>query len=424
MTGVTLQGIFRTHYATYAQTRKVPLRALQAASAIMQCRTPMMGGHVQQCPHGHTARIQYHSCRHRRCAQCSRLPRAHWAQRQSERLLACEHYHVVFTLTHALLPLWQWNRAVMARLLFQAARETLITLLKDPRFLGATPGIVMALHTWGRTLNHHPHVHGLVSGGDMTAGGEWKAVKNGYLLPIRVVKTLFHGKLLGALREDLDGQVLRLPATMTAQQWTRCLKDLYKQNWNVCLRERYPHGEGVLRYLARYVRGGPIGDSRLRAADAANVAFAYQDHHDGQHKTLTLATTEFLARVLWHVPEPRQHTLRRAGLYTTQCSAQHARAREALGQTTAARQDDSWQNALTRLGRADRIHCTQCGSRLVRGITLARARRWDENSNIKAVPGGFAQHDVQADTPNVLWLTETGPPHASDIFLCRGVRLN
>ena len=421
---LTLQGIFRAHYARYAQTHKVPLRALQAASAIMQCRTPMMGGHVQQCRNGHEARVQYHSCRHRSCTQCSRLPRAQWAQRHSERLLACDHYHVVFTLPHALLPLWQWNRAVMARRLFQAARETLITLLKDPRHLGAVPGIIMALHTWGRTLNHHPHIHCLVSGGGLTAGGDWKAVKNGYLLPIRVVKALFRGKLLGALREDLDGQVLRLPATTTAEQWTHCLKELYKQNWNVCLRERYPHGDGVLRYLARYVKGGPIGDARLRTADEENVAFYYKDHHDGRHKTLTLATTEFLARVLWHVPEPRQHTIRRAGLYTTQCAQQHARAREALGQAATAPQHDTWQDALTRLGRADRLHCAQCGSRLVRGMTLARARRGDENSNIKAVPGGFAQHDVQADTPNVLLLSETGPPPASDIFLGRGVRLN
>lgn len=81
------------------------------------------------------------------------------------RACGCDHYHAVFTLPHELLALWEWNRAAMARTLFASAHDTLMTLLADPRFLDATPGIVMALHTWGRTLNHHPHVHALVSGG-------------------------------------------------------------------------------------------------------------------------------------------------------------------------------------------------------------------------------------------------------------------
>src|SRR4030066_383327 len=111
---LTLQGIFQQHFFRYAQTRKLPLRIWKAAN----------------------------------------------------------------TLLHELLALWEWNRAAMARALFASARDTLMTLLADPRFLGATPGIVMALHTWGRTLNHHPHVHALVSGGGLTAGGDWKAVTN------------------------------------------------------------------------------------------------------------------------------------------------------------------------------------------------------------------------------------------------------
>lgn len=413
MPQVTLQGIFRSHFSTYAQTRKLPLRALKAASAIMHCRTPMMGGHVQQCPQGHMSRIQYHSCRHRSCVQCSRLPRAQWAEQQSARLLACDHYHVVFTLPHELLSLWEWNRAEMARCLFDCARDTLMTLLKDPRFLGATPGIVMALHTWGRTLNHHPHVHCLVSGGGLAATGKWKAVTNGYLLPVRVVKALFRGKLLAAIEQGLRTQRLTHAPRTCALDWARTFKALHKKRWNVCLRERYPHGQGVMRYLSGYVKGGPIGDARLRAADATSVAFAYQDHHDGKHKTMRLSTDDFLSRLLWHVPPPRQHTVRHAGLYAAAGARKRARARGELGQLPAPAPEGSWQNALTRLGHGQQTACPRCGQRLVRGACLIPERTRNENSIVTALPDGFAQQGVRAD-----------PRKGGDIFLPRGGPLN
>lgn len=423
---LTLQGIFQQHFFRYAQTRKLPLRIWKAANAILHCRTPRMGGHVQHCPNGHMARIQYHSCRHRSCAQCSRLPRAQWAEREAARLLGCDHYHVVFTLPHELLELWEWNRAGMARALFAGARDTLMTLLADPRFLGATPGIVLALHTWGRTLNHHPHVHALVSGGGLDAGGDWKAVTNGHLLPVRVVRALYRGKLLAAIEQGLRAGTLRRPAPTTALAWARTRKALYKKNWNVCLKERYPHGQGVMKYLSGYVKGGPLGEARLRAADDAAVAFAYRDHRDGKHKTMRLSTEEFLSRLLWHVPPPRQHTIRHYGLYSAHGTAKRATARAQLGQPgPEQRPDPAWQPALTRLGHADRAHCPRCGSRLVRGMTLDRFRAGDENSLLlKTHRNGFAQQGAQADTPNVLSLTDTGPPHASDIFLRCGVRLS
>ncbi len=421
---LTLQGIFQQHFFRYAQTRTLPRRIWKAANAIMQCRTPMMGGHVQRCPVGHLTRIQYHSCRHRSCAQCSRLPRAQWAEAQSARLLACDHYHVVFTLPHELLALWESNRAAMARLLFVSARDTLMTLLADPRFLGATPGIVMALHTWGRTLNHHPHVHALVSGGGLTAGGRWKAVTHGYLLPVRVVKALFRGKLLAAIEQGWRTDTLQRPASMTALACARTLQILYKKHWNVCLKERYPHGQGVMKYLSGYVKGGPLGDARLRAADDAAVTFAYRDHRDGRPKTLRLPTGDFLSRLLWHVPPPRQHTIRHYGLYSAQGAAKRERAKQALGQGASERPDPSWQQALTRLGRAERAHCPRCGNRLVRGTALARVRPGDENSILKVVPAGLPNTVAQADTPNVLSLTETGPPYTRDIFLGGGARLS
>jgi Transposase zinc-binding domain/Putative transposase len=168
---VTLQMIFQDAFPAYEQTHPLPAHVRRAARAVMQCRTAALGGHVQACPDGHMARIWYNSCRHRACPQCAYLQTERWLARQQARLLACDHYHVIFTLPHDLNPLWLANVSMMTTLLFQAVHDTLRTLLADPKYLGAQPGIIAALHTWSQTLVLHPHVHCLVTGGGRTPDG-------------------------------------------------------------------------------------------------------------------------------------------------------------------------------------------------------------------------------------------------------------
>jgi Transposase zinc-binding domain len=138
---VTLQTIFQDAFPAYEHTHPLPAHVRKAARAIMQCRTAALGGHVQACPDGHMARIWYNSCRHRACPQCAYLQTERWLALHRARLLACDHYHVIFTLPHELNPLWLANVPVMTTLLFQAVRDTLCTLLADPKYLGAQPGI-------------------------------------------------------------------------------------------------------------------------------------------------------------------------------------------------------------------------------------------------------------------------------------------
>jgi len=194
------------------------------------------------------------------------------------RLLACDHYHVIFTLPHDLNPLWLANVQMMTTLLLQAVRDTLCTLLADPKYLGAQPGILTALHTWSQTLVLHPHLHCLVTGGGLTPDGHWKAVHNGFLLPARVVMAVFRGKMLGALRQACARDALRLPEAMRPQQFLNLLHRLghaQKPPWNVHIRERYRHGAGVVTYPARYLRGGPIKNGRLVAYDGEASQRAY-----------------------------------------------------------------------------------------------------------------------------------------------------
>jgi Putative transposase/Transposase zinc-binding domain len=208
--------------------------------------------------------------RHRSCPQCAYLQTERWLALQRARLLACDHYHVIFTLPHDLNPLWLANVPVMTALLFQAARDTVVELLADDKYLGAQQGIIAALHTWSQTLVLPPHLHCLVTGGGLTPDGQWQAVRNGFLLPVRVVMAVFRGKMLSALRRACERDELVLPEAMRPQQFLNQLNRLghpRKTRWHVCIMERYAHGAGVVTYLARYLRGGPLKNARLVACD-------------------------------------------------------------------------------------------------------------------------------------------------------------
>src|SRR5215831_15707783 len=277
MASRVLQQLLDAHYPAFAQTHSLPAHVREAVHCLRSCRTAALGGHVQACPQGHIERVWYNSCRHRFCPQCAQLQRAQWLERQRARLLACDHYHVIFTLPSELNALWLANVPVLAHVLFRAAWATLSTLLGDPKYLGAMPGILAALHTWGQTLVLHPHLHCLVTGGGWD-GVQWRAVRNGYLLPARVVMPVFRGKLLAALQEALETGQLHLPVGVTLAQLRMLLHRLGRQPWHVQIMTRYAHGQGVATYLARYLRGGPLKPARVVAWDAQSVTFRYADN--------------------------------------------------------------------------------------------------------------------------------------------------
>jgi hypothetical protein len=338
---VTLQEILQTSFAAYAAAHKVPRRVWKAAHAVMRCRTAALGGHVRCCPQGHVTEIWYNSCRHRACPRCCTQRISQWLDQWQQQLLPTDHFHVIFTLPSELHGLWQWNRAAMIEVLFGSVRETLLTLLDDPQWLGAQPGILAALHTWGRTLALHPHVHCLVSGGGLNAEGQWGAVRTGFLLPVAVVRSVFRGKVLGAIEQLWLTGHLQFPPQLDDDGIRRVLGEAARQKWNIRLAERYLHGRGVMKYLARYVRGGPIKDHRLVSFDGQQVTFRYGNHRDldaaGQPRQaeLTLKTEEFLRRWSDHVPLPGVHLVRAWGLYASTQRPKLAHCREQFPETDA-----------------------------------------------------------------------------------------
>jgi len=379
---VTLQTIFQDAFPAYEQTHPLPAHIRKAARAIMQCRTAALGGHIQACPDGHFTRIWYNSCRHRSCPQCAYLQTENWLARQQARLLTCDHYHVIFTLPHEFNPLWLANVPVMTTLLFQAVRDTLGTLLADPQYLGAQPGIIAALHTWSQTLLLHPHLHCLVTGGGLTPAGQWVAVRNGFLLPARVVMAVFRGKMVAAIRQTVARGELALPEPMRPQQLVNLLNRLghpTQTKWNVRIMERYRHGAGVVTYLARYLRGGPIKNARLVAWDGDRVTLlhrARQEEGAGGSpapQRMTLSVADFLQRWLQHVPVPQTRVVRCYGLYHHTHMEALARCRVHLGQPPVAVPAPlMWQTACAQRGDAHPERCPTCGQVLVSTEVIPR----------------------------------------------------
>ena len=376
----SLQQLLDAHYPAFEQTHPLPDSVRDAVHALRSCRTAALGGHVQACPEGHVERVWYNSCRHRCCPQCAQLQIAQWLERQRARLLTCDHYHVIFTIPRELNALWLANVRLLATLLFRAAWATLSELLGDPKYLGATPGMLAALHTWGQTLVLHPHLHCLVTGGGL-AGDTWRAVRNGYLLPTRVVMPVFRGKLLAALHKAVDAGQLSLPTGMTLPQLRMLLHRLGRTKWHVQLMQRYAHGQGVATYLARYLRGGPLKPGRIVSWDDQTVTLRYADNQDldaqgrGTRKLLPLSVADFLQRWLLHVPPPGLQVVRAYGLYAPAKRAVLAQCRQVLGPAPVTVPPPlDWQTYCAQQGPQHPERCPVCGQRLIRMATVAPVR--------------------------------------------------
>jgi hypothetical protein len=182
-------------------------------------------------------------------------------------------HHLIFTLPHDLNGLWVLNTAVMTGFLFRAVQETLLELTADRRYLGAEAGFLLALHTWGRSLSLHPHIHCLLTDGGLDEAGGWVKPKKSCFLPARVVMALFRGKFLAfpryrhsraGLQKTEEKAELRLPSDWEGRDFQKRLSKLYRTKWNVHLQARYAHGEGVVKYLGRYVRGGALKNGQIQ----------------------------------------------------------------------------------------------------------------------------------------------------------------
>jgi hypothetical protein len=255
--------------------------------AIEHCRTEALGGHVYHCPECDQHVYQYHSCRNRHCPKCQNEQAQHWLEQQRDLLLPVPYFMLTFTLPASLRPIARSHQALLYDLLFRTSASATQHLAADPRFIGGQLGLVGVLHTWGRTLTYHPHVHYLIPAGGLADDDQtWRPARDDFLVPVKALSGIFRARFRDALRatELFD----LVPAAVWEHDWVVHCKAV-------------GNGETAFKYLAPYVFRVAISNSRLLKIENDRVTFRYRASDTGQSRTCTLAAEEFIHRFLQHV---------------------------------------------------------------------------------------------------------------------------
>jgi len=377
--------IIRAHGEAYLRQYGASEIQRKALHDIAACRTPVLGGRIDVCPDCGLEKPVFHSCRNRHCPTCQALSQARWIQGRMARLLPTDYFHSVFTVPDDLLvPLALRNRTLFFEAMFDAGSQTLLTLGRDDRRLGAQLGLTAVLHTWTRDLRFHPHLHCIVTGGGLTAdGGRWKKTRQNYLFPVRVLSDLFRGKLVAALdqayregRLVLDGVAGFGGDVPNDVVWKRLLRKLYRTKWVSYAKAPFAGPAAVYSYLGRYTHRVGLSNHRLLSVTGDSVTF--RTRGDG---TATLHPVEFIRRFLLHVlprgfVKLRHYGLLAAGNVNTKLVTARALLQKAANPLTSpspesvsdtassanAKKPLDWRALLLRLTGLDVARCPVCGA--------------------------------------------------------------
>jgi predicted RNA-binding Zn-ribbon protein involved in translation (DUF1610 family) len=315
--------IFRAHGPAYRREHAghLNLPQLKVMSAIENCRTAALGGHVSACTKCGHEHVAYNSCRNRHCPKCQGATAKDWMQARMEDLLPVEYFHVVFTLPAQIADIAYLNKAEVYGLLFKVSAQALLTIAADPKHLGARIGMTSVLHTWGSAMTHHPHVHVIVPGGGLALdGSRWIACRPGFFLPVKVLSRLFRRLFLeGLTRLHQAGKLAffgKLAGLADPDAFASHLAPLRKASWVVYAKPPFGGPEAVLAYLSRYTHRVAISNHRLVSTDDDTVAFRWKDYRikrGDRMKTMRLPTDEFIRRFLIHVLPSGFHRIRHTG---------------------------------------------------------------------------------------------------------------
>ena len=324
---IEVADIFRAAGPAYraAHAGRLSLAQLKVMSAIENCRTAALGGHVEACEDCGQWRIAYNSCRNRHCPKCQGAAARTWLAEREADLLPVGYFHVVFTLPAEVADIAFQNKALVYDLLFKAASETMLTIAADPKHLGARIGITAVLHTWGSALTHHPHIHMIVPGGGISLdGNRWISARPSFLLPVRVLGALFRRLFLTRLLALRDAGQLAFFGSIAhlvdRRAFLRHLSPIRKKRWVVYAKPPFAGPEAVLAYLSRYTHRVAIANSRLIGFNDDGVTFRYKDYRrngSDRQQVMTLVADEFIRRFLLHNLPRGFHRIRHYGLLSS-----------------------------------------------------------------------------------------------------------
>lgn len=349
---VSLAEVLRRHWPEYerqfgAQLLPSHRRAVQA---ILGCRTGALGGEVFRCAGCCTDHYVYHSCNHRACPLCGHADATEWIARQKLKLLPVPYYLITFTVPEGLRDWLRSHQKLGYASLLKESAGALQDVAQREKHLGAQLGILSVLHTWGRQLQFHPHVHCVVPGGGLRKDGlRWCPPKSpDFFLHYKVLRDRFRNRLKAAVQGQPDAA--QIPAGVWRQKW---VVDVQAAG----------SGEAALKYLSAYVYRTALGSQRLLKDEEGQVTFKYKGSEDQQWHTLTLAAREFIRRFLQHVLPKGFQRVRYYGWLSAAAHTRWERILVLLDWTVAALPPPDPKLAPL---------CPRCGGRLFWIATLIR----------------------------------------------------
>jgi hypothetical protein len=274
---------------------------LRVLSALKNCRTPALGGHVDACTECGVIRVSYNSCRNRHCPKCQGNKREKWIQARNAELLPVPYFHCVFTLPQELNGFCLRYPKEAYDILFKSVWETLRQFGNNKHL---TTGMIAVLHTWGQNLNLHPHLHCIVPGGGIDKKGKWKNIRlNGkYLFPVKALSMVFRAKY---------GSHLRKLAILPDET----IRRLFSKPWVVYAKRPFAHPSHIVEYLGRYAYKVAISNSRIISYENNRVSFSYKDYRNSEEKrVMELDDTEFIRRFALHILPLRFTRVRQYGI--------------------------------------------------------------------------------------------------------------
>ena len=311
-----LAAIIRQYKTSFTAKHQPLKQHLSVLNALEKCRTAALGGHVDGCDSCGHVRISYNSCRNRHCPKCQVTNKERWILARQQQLLPVSYFHVVFTLPQELNTWCLHYPKQMYDLLFVASQQTITAFANDEKHLGAMPGMISVLHTWGQNLSLHPHVHLIIPGGGIAASGCWKKAKsNGrYLFPVKAMSVVFKHKYMEGFLQWLKKENKNIEASIR--------ETLYNKNWIVYAKSPFGGPQQVIEYLGRYTHKVAISNHRIVSIQNDEVSFKYKDYADNSNqKIMTLQATEFLRRFCLHILPPGYRKIRYYGFMANVHSA-------------------------------------------------------------------------------------------------------
>lgn len=301
-----IQQIFQNGVSGYLKQYHPSDVQEKAIRSIINCKSGRLGYNLSICSDCGHMKVHANSCRNRNCPNCQAILKEVWIDKRRAEVIDGQYFHMVFTVPAQLNALIFANQKLLYALLHKASSQTLLEIASNPKFFGASPGIIQVLHTWGQELNFHPHIHAIVSGTGLTPDMKLKSCGKSFFAPVRVLASKFRGKFLALLNDLYQKNLLVFSSACSnlsdASAWKDLLHSLYNIEWAPSIKETFNGNGNAIEYLGRYTNRIAITNTRIVSVSDTSVTFKAKDYRNGSVlKDVTLSNEEFVRRLLMHV---------------------------------------------------------------------------------------------------------------------------